>query len=174
MRNTPASSAFSSTLTFARMKSPWRSSASRSSTGPMTRQGPHHAAQKSTTTGVWRDRSRTSFSKFASPTSIVHWFMDLLPASAVLRIVGDDLAREVPHLGGDGPERVHRRLPDLVLGRAGLARALEMQFGAVLVIDREIHREADELRHLLIQRAFLIFDPHELNRLGHLNVAPFR
>ena len=40
-----------------------------SSTGVSWRQGPHHAAQKSTTTGSSRERSRTSCSKVASVVS---------------------------------------------------------------------------------------------------------
>ena len=41
-----------------------------SSTGVSARHGPHHAAQKSTTTGSSRERSTTSSSKVASVTSI--------------------------------------------------------------------------------------------------------
>src|SRR5262249_34746909 len=60
----------SSTFTFARAKAPPASSASRSSTGPRARQGPHQGAQKSTTTGSSAERSRTARSKSASPTSL--------------------------------------------------------------------------------------------------------
>ena len=42
---------------------------SASSAGPSWRQGPHHSAQKSTTTGTSWERSRTSFSKVAWLTS---------------------------------------------------------------------------------------------------------
>jgi hypothetical protein len=44
--------------------------ASFSSSGVSWRHGPHHAAQKSTTTGVVAERSRTSAWKVASETSI--------------------------------------------------------------------------------------------------------
>ena len=42
-----------------------------SSAGPSWRQGPHHSAQKSTTTGSSRERSTTSSMKFASVTSVI-------------------------------------------------------------------------------------------------------
>ena len=38
--------------------------------GPKLRQGPHQEAHRSTTTGTWVERSRTSSSKVASVTSI--------------------------------------------------------------------------------------------------------
>ena len=41
-----------------------------SSAGVRVRHGPHHSAQKSTTTGTWRERSITSDSKVASVTSM--------------------------------------------------------------------------------------------------------
>src|SRR6185437_5688658 len=52
-----------------------RSSAIRSSTGATAWQGPHHSAQKSTSTGSpdWR----TSFSKVASVTSIAIQFLSI-------------------------------------------------------------------------------------------------
>ena len=61
---------FASTSTFASTTSPSRWAAASSSSGVRLRQGPHQAAQKSTTTGVLAERSRTSLSKSASPTSI--------------------------------------------------------------------------------------------------------
>src|SRR6266498_3607071 len=65
-----ASSWFASTSTLTSSNSPARASASRSSTGPSMRQGPHQAAQKSTTTGTWCERSSTSRSKLSVVTSI--------------------------------------------------------------------------------------------------------
>ena len=59
----PAISGFASTSTFASTISPSRAAASRSSTGPSMRHGPHQAAQKSTTTGSSCERSSTSCSK---------------------------------------------------------------------------------------------------------------
>ena len=47
----------------------------RSSTGPSVRQGPHQAAQKSTTTGSSRERSSTSRSKLSVVTSIASSFL---------------------------------------------------------------------------------------------------
>ena len=58
-----ASSWFESTSTLTSARFPARASASRSSTGPSIRQGPHQAAQKSTTTGSSCERSSTSCSK---------------------------------------------------------------------------------------------------------------
>src|SRR5713226_1487914 len=75
MPNSLASDGLSSTLTLASTNSPAYSSASFSSTGPRTRQGPHHGAQKSTRMGTCRERSRISESKLSSLTSIVDWFM---------------------------------------------------------------------------------------------------
>src|SRR5207248_10754071 len=49
---------------------PSRLPASRSRRGVSWRHGPHHSAQKSTTTGVVLERSRTSASKVASVTSM--------------------------------------------------------------------------------------------------------
>src|SRR3712207_5914037 len=48
---------------------PERSLTIRSSTGVSWRHGPHHSAQKSTTTGMVRERSRTSCSNVASEVS---------------------------------------------------------------------------------------------------------
>ena len=45
---------FSSTFTLATMSLPSYSVASSSSAGPIILQGPHHSAQKSTSTGTWR------------------------------------------------------------------------------------------------------------------------
>jgi hypothetical protein len=62
-------SGFSSTLTFTILTLPAYSAASSSSAGPIWRQGPHHSAQKSTTTGM--ADLRTSASKVASVTATV-------------------------------------------------------------------------------------------------------
>src|SRR5262249_13787202 len=55
-------------LTLARTTWPRRSLVSRSSIGPSVRQGAQRGDQKSTTTGVWSEASRTSASKLASVT----------------------------------------------------------------------------------------------------------
>src|SRR5581483_5418603 len=60
-----------STSTLARIQEPFASSANASRTGPRARQGAHHAAQKSTTTGTSRDRSRTSRVNVWSLTSMM-------------------------------------------------------------------------------------------------------
>jgi hypothetical protein len=59
-----------STSIFASTHAPSPSPASFSSTGLSWRHGPHHAAQKSSTTGTCMDRSITSSRKVASVTSI--------------------------------------------------------------------------------------------------------
>src|SRR5580692_10941105 len=60
---------FASTSIFPILILPWYSVASSSTMGAIARQGPHHVAQKSTSTGV-SDFS-TSWSKFESVTSII-------------------------------------------------------------------------------------------------------
>src|SRR4051812_44870770 len=64
-------SGFSSTLTLARTTCPSVPSTTVSRIGPSWRQGPHHGAQRSTTTGVSWERFNTSASKVASVTSIM-------------------------------------------------------------------------------------------------------
>src|SRR5690606_12875021 len=59
-----------STSTLASTHEPPPSTASFSSTGESCLHGPHHSAQKSTTTGEVRERSSTSDWKVASVTSI--------------------------------------------------------------------------------------------------------
>ncbi len=49
---------------------PARAATACSSTGPNWRQGPHHSAQKSTTTGTVAERSITAVWKVSSVTSI--------------------------------------------------------------------------------------------------------
>src|SRR5882724_6439035 len=68
-----ASAEFWSILTLATLARPPCSLAISSSTGPSILQGPHHSAQKSTTTG-WED-FKTSASKLASLTSIVAFIL---------------------------------------------------------------------------------------------------
>src|SRR4051794_36118704 len=60
---------FSSMLTLARTTWPSVSSTTFSMIGPSVRHGPHHGAQRSTTTGTCCDRSMTSAWKVASVTS---------------------------------------------------------------------------------------------------------
>ena len=66
MPSLPATPGFSSTLTLAILTLPCISVAISSSEGPIILQGPHHSAQKSTTTGS--EDLRTSASKLASVT----------------------------------------------------------------------------------------------------------
>ena len=64
-----ASAGLASTSTFASTQQPPPSAASRSSTGESCLHGPHHSAQRSSTTGTWKERSSTSAWKVASVTS---------------------------------------------------------------------------------------------------------
>ena len=66
-----ASSWFASVSTFASSTSPSRFRIASSSAGPSWRHGPHHSAQKSTTTGSSRERSTTSVVNVASVTSLI-------------------------------------------------------------------------------------------------------
>ena len=65
-----ASIGLASVSSFASTTSPSRAAAADSSSGVSWRHGPHHSAQKSTTTGSSTERSTTSRSKSASVTSI--------------------------------------------------------------------------------------------------------
>ena len=69
IRKAAASRWLASVSTLASATWPSRSLTACSSTGVSWRQGPHHAAQKSTTTGSSRERSMTSCSKVASVAS---------------------------------------------------------------------------------------------------------
>ena len=60
---------FASTSIFARIHAPRPSAASFSSTGESCLQGPHHSAQRSTTTGTCIERSMTSAWNVSSVTS---------------------------------------------------------------------------------------------------------
>src|SRR3954471_3037295 len=60
----------SSTLTLASTTWPSVSATTFSMMGPSVRHGPHHGAQRSTTTGTSLERSTTSCSKVASVTSM--------------------------------------------------------------------------------------------------------
>ena len=68
--NWPATSGLRSMSTLASTNLPSYSCASFSRTGPSIRHGPHHAAQKSTTTGTVEDRSMISRSKVSDVTSM--------------------------------------------------------------------------------------------------------
>ena len=65
-----ASRWFESTSTFTSSTFPPRAATARSRRGPSWRQGAHHSAQKSTTTGSSRERSMTADWKLVSVTSI--------------------------------------------------------------------------------------------------------
>ena len=60
---------FSSTFSFATFRRSLYNSASSSMIGATIRQGPHHSAQKSTSTGS--SPERTSLPKFSSPTAVI-------------------------------------------------------------------------------------------------------
>src|SRR5215207_7700851 len=62
---------FSSVLTVTSLTAPSRSATAASRIGVSWRHGPHHGAQKSTTTGVSRDASTTCSLKSASETATV-------------------------------------------------------------------------------------------------------
>ena len=66
-RETPG---LASTSSLASSILPARAATAFSITGPSWRQGPHHSAQKSTTTGTWCERSMTAVWKSLSVTSI--------------------------------------------------------------------------------------------------------
>ena len=70
IRNVRAMIGLASTSTLASSILPARSATARSITGPSWRHGPHHSAQKSTTTGSVCDRSMTADWKVLSVTSI--------------------------------------------------------------------------------------------------------
>src|SRR3954447_11926345 len=79
-----------SVSSLARTTSPSRAAASCSRTGPSARHGPHHSAQKSTTTGTSLDRSTTSRSKSCSVTSM----------TMRARVVSGRVAECTLHTGG--------------------------------------------------------------------------
>src|SRR5690606_10756905 len=66
----PETSGLSSEFSFTSFTRPAKSDATFSMIGPSVRHGPHHGAQKSTTTGIVFDASRTSRSNVAVVTSI--------------------------------------------------------------------------------------------------------
>src|SRR5690606_681897 len=70
MLKAPAISGLSSELTLTSFTRPANSAATFSMIGPSVRHGPHHGAQKSTTTGSRLEASRTSCSNVAVVTSI--------------------------------------------------------------------------------------------------------
>ena len=71
MRNADEMRGLASVSSFASSTWPSRSATAFSSTGPSARHGPHHSAQKSTTTGTSWERSMTSRSKVASVASMI-------------------------------------------------------------------------------------------------------
>ena len=68
---------FESTSTLASSTLPARLSTAASSAGPSWRQGPHHSAQKSTTTGSSRERSTTSVMNSASFDVLDHGAIEI-------------------------------------------------------------------------------------------------
>ena len=70
MLNACDSSGLSSELTLTSLTRPPNASVTLSRVGPSARHGPHHGAQKSTTTGIVFEASMTSRSKVAVVTSM--------------------------------------------------------------------------------------------------------
>src|SRR4051812_1485820 len=103
---------FSSVFTFASRTVPFWSFTTCSSSGASARHGPHHGAQKSTTTGVVADRSTTSVMKVSSVTSTTHFAFAMSAPDEFLGDFRDVLALEA----GDG-EFVRGRLPRAVAAR---------------------------------------------------------
>src|SRR6266545_2094742 len=95
-----------STSTLASSTLPPRLATSDSIAGPRMRQGPHQAAQKSTTTGSSRERSTTSRSKVSLVTSIVSFSSSVWqrPAAA-----GVDVQERVERAEADGAGGEHER-----------------------------------------------------------------
>lgn len=61
-------------------------------------------------------------------------------------------------MGGHRPHGIDDRLPDLVFTGTELAGAAEMEPGAMLVLDRQVHRKQNQLRGLGVERSLFIFD----------------
>src|SRR6202790_4941659 len=72
--------------------------------GAIARQGPHHVAQKSTSTGL--SDFKTSWSKFASVTSTIP-----LPAIFFLLVVNVALSADAPSSGVAGPGDLYECFP---------------------------------------------------------------
>src|SRR5215207_11041537 len=112
-RNAAETWGFSSTFTFVSTTLPLVSSTTRSRVGPSCLHGPHHGAQRSTTTGVAWDRSRTSVWNVASVTSMV--IPNRLPTPGTGPTCchyGEHLMRERPQgseRGPSGPDEGHAR-----------------------------------------------------------------
>ena len=113
---------------------PSRLAASRSRIGPSWRHGPHHSAQKSTTTGVVAERSSTSAWKVASLTSMT---MQLRVRNTAPVLATDDT-------GGNGPAIV--LLHGLTASRRYVvmgSKALERTGHRVIAYDARGHGESD-------------------------------
>src|ERR1700733_13787077 len=92
--------------TLATVSLPANSPASSSSAGPIILQGPHHSAQKSTSTGPDLLASMTSVAKLWSVTGLVLVLMGFLATVGQQRGHGVTLGQDGPRLGRadrDGP-----------------------------------------------------------------------
>src|SRR3954467_8432804 len=105
-RKFAASRWLASTSTLASSTRPARADAAFSSAGESALQGPHHSAQKSTTTGSSRERCSTFCSNSASPTSKTACVSGDMQA----RLLEDDRAQRRTHLTALGvAERIDAR-----------------------------------------------------------------
>src|SRR3954471_3211252 len=132
-----------SVSTLARATLPSRLVTAFSSTGVSWRQGPHHAAQKSTTTGSSRERSTTSVSKVASVASkITPLMLDLRRMATMtvqaggVTLAGDDAGEGTPVVLLHGLTATRRYV---VMG----SRALERSGHRVLAYDARGHGASD-------------------------------
>src|SRR2546423_2128946 len=115
--------------------SPSRAAAAFSRIGVRVRHGPHHSAQKSTTTGVVRERSTTSCSKVASVTSMtVIAIDDTNCAMAALDV--HDAGEGTPVVLLHGLTATHRYV---VMG----SRALERSGHRVIAYDARGHGRSE-------------------------------
>src|SRR5579875_737572 len=165
MRKSRASLCSRSTSTFASSTWPPRAATARSSNGPSCRQGPHHSAQKSTTTGTACERSITSFWKLASVTS-----MHLMVAVGKRSSASSRRARSQPRRPRVAGERRSRH-------RSRPARGVKTTCMAERLISRGVVRLAVEvqgeglpvvlLHGLTATRRYVVMGSRLLERSGH-------
>src|SRR5665213_106429 len=105
MPNACASCGLASVSILASTTEPSRAAAACSSSGLRARHGPHQAAQKSTTTGVVEERSRTSAWKSDSLTSmtVMHEAYEIARHRPMERIIERDRITLAAVEGGEGP-----------------------------------------------------------------------
>src|SRR5262245_8218290 len=154
---------------------PARFPASASMIGPSVRHGPHHGAQKSTTTGISRERSITSRSKVAVVTSMYVRPFVSLPGRFL-----DERAQR-PELILDGPAdllaEAHRVVVDDPVVDAGavLAAADDAGVGEHGQVLRDVLLRRAELVCQVVHACLARTQPDEgpdAQRLGHRAKAP--